>query len=117
MTFYAYHGVNSWERQTGQWFVVDLWVELDLRIAGQTDSLADTVSYSDLFRTVQIVVEGETYNLLETVAEAIAQRVLARFPVEAVWARVKKPAPPITHAVLKGAAVEVFRTREDRLPG
>ena len=96
---------------------MDLWVELDLKTAGQSDVLADTVSYSELFRTVQAVVEGETYNLLEAVAEAIVQRVLASFPVFAVWARVKKPSPPIRDAVLKGAAVEVFRTREEGLVG
>ena len=91
MTFYAYHGVNPEERELGQQFVVDLEVQLDLTVPGRSDALADTVSYTDLYREVKAVVEGQTYNLLEAVAEAVAQRILASFPISAVLARVKKP--------------------------
>ena len=113
MSFYAYHGVNPEERKLGQWFVVDLWVELDLTAPGHSDALADTVSYTHLYRAVKAVVESETHNLLEAVAEAVAQRVLSSFPVFAVRARVGKPSPPIKGAVLQGVAVEVYRERSD----
>ena len=112
MIFYAYHGVNPEEQELGQRFVVDLQVELDLAAAGCSDALAETVSYTHLYRTVRAVVEGERYKLLEAVAEAIAQRVLASFPVSAVRTRVKKPSPPIRDAVLEGVTVEVYRKRQ-----
>ena len=112
MSFYAYHGVNPEERTQGQWFVVDMRVELNLSKPGRSDRLDDTVNYTDLYHTVKAVVEGQTYHLLEAVAEAIARQVLVSFPVSAVWARVTKPSPPIRNAVLKGVSVEVYRERK-----
>ncbi len=53
-------------------------------IAGRSDALAYAVSYTELYRTVKAMVEGERYRMLEAVAEAVAQRVLASFPVSAV---------------------------------
>ncbi|MFH1140648.1 MAG: dihydroneopterin aldolase [Chloroflexota bacterium] len=113
MTFYAYHGANPEEKELGQRFVVNLQVELDLSAPGRSDVLADTVSYTGLYQAVKAVVEGERFNLLEAVAEAIAQRVLASFPpVSAVLARVAKVSPPIKGAILGKVAVEVYRHRE-----
>ncbi len=112
MTFYAYHGVNSEERELGQMFVVDLTVETDLSAPGRSDKLSDTINYSEVYRTVKAIVEGQTYNLLEAVAEAVAQRILVSFPISAVRARVKKPSPPIKNAVLQWVAVEVYRERD-----
>ncbi len=112
MTFYAYHGVNPEEKELGQRFVVDLTMEADLSAPGRSDELSDTINYSEVYGMVKAVTEGETYNLLEAVAEAIAQRVLASFPVATVRARVTKPAPPIRGAVLDGVSVEVYRERQ-----
>ena len=112
MQFYGYHGVNPEERTLGQSYVVDLAVELDLRQPGVSDRLEETVSYTRLYRAVQEVVEGESKNLLEATAQAIASRVLAEFPVTAVQVRVKKPRPPIRGSVIDHAAVEIYRTRD-----
>ncbi len=111
MQFYAYHGRNPEERTLGQPFVVDLEAELDLRKAGRSDNIADTVSYTDLYRAVKAEMEGPTRNLLEAVAEAIASRILDTFPVQGVRVKVKKTRPPIKGGFLSGAAVEVYRTR------
>ncbi len=112
MQFYGFHGVNPEERTLGQSYVVDLAVEMDLRQPGASDRLEDTVSYTRLYRAVQEVMEGESKNLLEATAQAIASRVLAEFPVAAVRVRIKKPRPPIRGSVIDHAAVEVYRTRE-----
>ena len=112
MTFYGYHGVHPEERELGQRFKVDLQVHLDLSLPGRSDALKDTVSYSELFQVAKAVVEGEPHNLLESLAETIAQRVLQTFVVEAVRVRVEKPSPPIAGASLTGAAVEVYRERK-----
>ncbi len=112
MQFYGFHGANPEERALGQPYVVDLAVELDLRKPGESDSLEHTVSYTRLYRAVQGVLEGESRNLLEAAAQAIADRVLAEFPVKAVRVLVKKPRPPIRGSVIDNAAVEIYRVRE-----
>ena len=113
MQFYGYHGVNPEERVLGQRYVVDLTVDLDLRQAGASDRLEDTVSYSHIYRSVRAVIEGEPRNLLESAAEAIAKRVLAEFPVDAVSVTVKKPNPPVRGSSIESAAVQIHRTREE----
>ena len=111
MEFYGFHGTNPEERALGQPYVVDLAVELDLRRPGSSDRLEDTVSYSHLYRTVKLVMEGESKNLLEATAQTIADRVLTEFPVKAVRVRVKKPRPPVRGSVIDNAAVEIYRSQ------
>lgn len=112
MQFYGYHGTNPEEKALGQAYLVDLEVELGLSEPGSSDRLDDTVSYSQLYRVVREVVEGESKNLLEAAAQAIAGNLLAQFPVEAVRVRLKKPRPPIRGSAIESAAVEIYRVRE-----
>ncbi len=112
MQFYGFHGVNAEERSLGQSYVVDLTVEMDLGVPGRSDRLDDTVSYTHLFRSVQKVLEGESKNLLEATAEAVARRILKDFPVDAVQVRVKKPRPPIKGSFVENAVVEIYRVRD-----
>jgi dihydroneopterin aldolase len=111
MRFYAFHGASPEERALGGPFSVDLEVEADLRRAGQSDDLGDTVNYTHLYRAVREVMEGTRRNLLEALAEAIAARLLSEFPVASTRVRVSKLAPPIKGAVLAEASVEVYRQR------
>ena len=113
MVFYGFHGVGPAEREVGQRFVVDLELDLDLRVAGGSDDISDTINYSRLYRAVQAIVEGPSRNLLENLADRIAQRVLGGFDVESVRVRVKKPEAPISGSVLAYAGVEIFRTKAD----
>ena len=82
---------------------------------GFHDSLADTVSYSSVFRTVKAVVEGPPCNLLEAVAQSVASRILAEYDVEAVKITLKKPAAPIGGSILDYAAVQVMRADSSRV--
>ena len=109
MTFYGFHGVIPAEKELGQRFVVDMDIFTDLTTAGQTDDLGDTVNYSEVYRTVRDVVEGPSRNLLESVAAAIAERVLSAHDIEAVRVRVRKPEVPMKGSILTHAAVEIFR--------
>ena len=114
MQFYGFHGVNPEERRLGQPFIVDLAAELDLSAASVSDRLPDTVSYTDLYRVVKAVVEGEPRNLLEAAAGAIAAGVLEQHPsVAALRVRVQKPRPPIRGSVIEAAAVEIYRKRDE----
>ena len=113
MQFYGYHGVNPEERALGQRYVVDLTVDLDLGKAGASDKLEDTVSYARIYRSVRAVIEGEPRNLLESAAEAIADRVLAEFPVDGVSVTVKKPNPPVRGSSIELAAVKIHRAQRE----
>ena len=111
MRFYGFHGVNPEERVLGQEYLVDLSVEMDLSVAGDSDRLEDTISYAHIYRAVRDVMEGEPRNLLEAAAQSIARRVLDEFPVDSVAVKVKKPHPPIRGSVIENATVEIMRTR------
>ena len=81
MAFYGYHGADPAEQQLGQRFIVDLSVAYDLRRAGETDDLDDTVNYAQLYRLTRDIVEGPSCRLLEAVAARIAAAVLGQTPV------------------------------------
>ena len=111
MQFYGFHGVNPEERVMGQRYLVDLVAELDLSQAGQTDRLTDTVSYTHIYRRVKEVLEGQPVNLLERLAQIVADRVLEEGQIIAVEVTVKKPHPPIKGSMIDYAAVEIRRCR------
>ncbi len=107
MSFYAYHGVLPEEKKLGQTFLVSLELFLDLRKPGNTDNLADTVNYAGVYDTVRAVMEGPSSQLLESLAETIAGRVLQE-PVKGVVVEIKKTSPPIA-AVLSYVSVRLER--------
>jgi dihydroneopterin aldolase len=112
MAFYAFHGVSEGERSIGGRYLVDVEAYLPLARAGATDRLEDTVDYSALYRTVEEVMGGPPHALLEALAEAIAHRLLERFPqVHSVRVRVRKVPPPIRGALLEAVGIQVFRQR------
>jgi dihydroneopterin aldolase len=114
MRFYAYHGVNPEERAQGQRFTVDVVLAVDLRRPGQSDDLADTVSYSAVYKVVRETVEGEPRQLIEAVAEAIATVILKGFPLVArVIVTVRKPEVPMKGSMLDAAGVRITRSRSD----
>ena len=113
MTFYGFHGVNPAEKELGQRFVVDLDIFTDLtrrRAAPTTWPIRST--NSEVYRGIKDVVEGPSHNLLESVAAAIAERVLAAHDVEAVRVRLRKPEVPMKGSVLTHTAVEIYRESE-----
>jgi dihydroneopterin aldolase len=116
MVFHGRHGTLPAERELGQPFVVDVELRLDLRPAGLSDDLAQTVDYSEVHRLAREIVEGEPVNLIETVAERIAAAILEDHPpVESVRVRVAKPHVRLDDTVLAGSAVEILRHRDTDL--
>ncbi len=115
MRFYAYHGVNPEERTLGQRFTIDVVLAVDLRRAGQSDDLDDTVSYSAVYKLVRRIVEGEPRQLIEAVAEEIAAAILTEFPpVERITVTVRKPEVPMKGSMLAAAGVRITRSRAER---
>lgn len=97
MEFYGYHGVLPEETKLGQRFRVTLAIATDLQHAGETDNLAHTVSYAEVYDICQKIVEGKPYKLIETVAEQVAREVSETYPnaVKGIRVEVIKPDPPI----------------------
>jgi dihydroneopterin aldolase len=91
----AHHGVYPEEQEQGQEFVVDLVARLDLSAAGESDRLEDTVDYGALAQKVHDLVATERWNLLERVAEKVAELVLDDGRVREVEVTVHKPQAPM----------------------
>ena len=82
------HGANPGEQLEAQEFVIDLVVTLDVG----ADSLDDTVDYRALVEAARGVVATDSFQLLETLASAVARSVYAWEQVTRVTATVHKPA-------------------------
>jgi len=92
---YGYTGLLPEERTLGQWFAVDVRLELCLETAGQTDDIGDTLDYRGVIDQIQTTIRTERFLLLERLAQVLTQQVLAFPLVQAVTLRVTKVAPPI----------------------
>ncbi|MFD5336724.1 dihydroneopterin aldolase [Streptomyces hawaiiensis] len=92
----GHHGVFPQEREEGQTFIVDVVLGLDTRPAAADDDLAKTVHYGIVAEEVVAVVQGEPVDLVETLAERIAQVCLKHEEVREVEVCVHKPDAPIT---------------------
>ena len=105
---HGYHGVLESERQHGQRFLFD--VELEVGEAGTSDRIEDAVDYREVVACVREVSDTQSYRLLEALATAVADELVARFPVAVAQVRVRKPDvvldPPVEYA-----AVSVVRSR------
>jgi dihydroneopterin aldolase len=106
----GFHGVYAEERASGQPFVVDVVLHVDLAPAAGSDDVADTVHYGELAKQVVAVVEGDPVNLVETLAQRVADVALAHDLVERVEVTVHKPEAPVGVPV-DDVAVTIERSR------
>ena len=89
------HGVYEEERRVGQHFVVDTTLYVSTAAAAASDDVADTVHYGEVAARIAQIVGGEPVNLLETLAQRIADAMLAYDGVRMVAVTVHKPGAPI----------------------
>lgn len=92
----ARHGVLEHERANAQLFIVDVVLNLSLLESGRTDDLAATVHYGELAEAIVAAVERDPVDLIETVAQRVADVVLANERVGMVEVTVHKPNAPIS---------------------
>lgn len=92
----GHHGVFERERVEGQTFVVDLVLYLDTRPAAAGDDLTRTAHYGLVAEEVTAIIAGEPVDLIETLAQRIADQCLKHEAVEEVEVTVHKPDAPIT---------------------
>lgn len=112
LRFQGHHGVSDEERANAQPIEVDVEMTRDLRQAGTSDDLADTVDYSGVYALCRAIVESRRFRLLEAIAETIATEILAGFAVDEVAVRVRKPKVRLP-GPLDYSGVEVTRRRTD----
>lgn len=84
-------GIWDWERKIRQTVSIDLDMAADIRKAASSDNIEDTLNYKAVAKRVQQFVAGSEYQLVETLAEKIAETILAEFKIEWVQLRVSKP--------------------------
>ncbi len=107
----GHHGVFEFEKREGQTFVIDLALGLDTSVAAASDDLRDTLDYGSLVTSVKAAVENDPVDLIETLAQRIADVCLTDVRVE--WARVTvhKPDAPID-ATFSDVVLTITRKRE-----
>jgi dihydropteroate synthase len=92
---FGYHGVLAHEKEQGQYFSIDATLGLSIAHAAQTDDLADTVNYAEVADAIRARITGEPLDLIEKLAELVAQDCLAFPQVVSAHIRVHKPDAPI----------------------
>ena len=106
---YGYTGFLPEEQVLGQWFEVNLTLDVDLSRAGESDDIAHTLDYRSAIAQVKEIIQTEKFALIEKLAHAIAQAILELDLVQQVCVELSKPAPPIPNF---GGKITVTITRE-----
>jgi len=108
----GFHGVFADERRNGTRYRVDVELDGDFARGAQTDTLSDTVDLAAVVKHIRTINEHRQYNLIESLADAIASSTLERFPrIDGVTVRVRKLQPQgIEDAECSGVEVARWRT-------
>lgn len=111
--FFAYHGVGEQEREVGNEFIISLRLKVDITLATETDNVAHTVSYADVYENVKAEMEIPSA-LLEHVCGRIVKRLFRTFPaIEGIELKLSKRNPPMG-ADVDAAGVEVHCERQGK---
>lgn len=98
-------GVYEWERRIRQQVVFDLELGCDAARAAASDRLADAVDYKAIARRVRELAGEREWALVETLAEAVAERLREEFAIGWLRVSVRKPGA-VTGAASVGVAIE-----------
>ena len=112
---FGHHGVFDAERRDGQVFLADLVLAVDTRAAARSDDLQDTVDYGNLVAKVKKAIESDPVDLIETLAERIADTCLQDGRVRSVEVTVHKPHAPV-EATLRDVALTITRSTPSSSP-
>lgn len=95
MEFHAYHGCLEHEQTLGNTFIVNVSIELDTKLAGETDKLEHTLNYQLVYNVVKAEMEIPS-KLIEHVAQRIVDNIMLSFPqIQALDVRLSKLNPPL----------------------
>lgn len=106
---FGYHGVYEEEAFLGQKFIIDAILYLDIRQAGKNDDLEASIDYGEASKLIKKTVENERFQLIEALAEKIAENLLLRYAfLKQVTITVRKPWAPVLLS-MDTVAVEITR--------
>lgn len=108
----GHHGVLEQERRQGQEFVVDVELGLDTSAAAAGDDLSATVHYGDLAQRLHTALTSDPVDLIETLAQRLAEICLTEPPVKWVDVTVHKPRAPIA-VPFDDVSLTIHRSRDD----
>ena len=111
LSLFTHVGVTEAEREVGQRLLLDIRLDVGGSDATITDRLEDTVDYGEVCDTANLVAQQRSYKTLERLCTAIADRLIDRYEVHAVWVKAAKPEPPLPLNVSE-VSVEVWREAE-----
>lgn len=97
LKLFAYHGVNSEEKENGQNFIFDIELYVNMTKACHSDYVEDTVSYAKIVKTVRRIFTAEKYDLLEKCAQVVCNAIFEEYPdVLKIELTLKKPEAPVS---------------------
>ena len=106
---FANHGVFKEEKVLGQKFIISLEIDVDVREAAVNSDLTKSIHYGELCHNIEKEFQKESYDLIETAAEKIAEYVLLNYDLaKKVKVTLNKPWAPINRH-LESAAIEIER--------
>lgn len=108
LSLYTHVGVTAAEREVGQRLLVDVRMDVSECDATVTDRIEDTIDYSKVCDTVNLVAQQRNYKTLERLCAAIAERLLEQYELGSVWVKAAKPEPPLA-LVVGEVSVELWR--------
>ena len=111
LSLYTHVGVSEAEREVGQRLLLDLRIDVGEVDATVTDRIEDTVDYSEVCQTANLVAQQRSYKTLERLCAAIADRLIDDYKAQTVWVKASKPEPPMALPVSE-VSVEVWRERQ-----
>jgi dihydroneopterin aldolase len=106
---FGHHGVTDEERERGQDFLYDVW--MDGPDAALSDRIEDATDYRDVAAAIRNLSAVRRYALLEALAAAVADMIVERFDVEHVSVRVRKPSVRPAGLDVEWTAATVERSR------
>ena len=108
----ARHGVYEFERKKDGTFELDIELYLSLEKSGQSDNLEHTIDYDNIVSITTKAFAEKDYNLVESAAESVCEKLLDALNVAKVLLRVRKPHAPV-NADFDTIEVELIRKNED----
>jgi len=110
--FYAYHGALKEEQSIGGKFEADVEMYFDFSAAAKNDDLRLTVNYVDVYKIINELIHQKRFNLIETLATEIADKLLIKIPlIEKLTVRIRKNSVPIG-GLIDNVEAEVSKSNE-----
>ena len=108
---FAHHGVLEREKKEGQYFYITATMEMNLKGAGTTDKIENTVNYDLVVQTIISSFTETVNDTIEAAAEQVLEAVMTEFPmIQVLTIKVSKPDAPVD-AEFENIYVELTRAR------